>query len=122
MRTLLLCFALAAACKSGSSTGADKPGPTALAGADRCKQAIAHIESFTPTQPQRTADDPPPPPSGDEPPAGPPDPKQLDQARAAGILGDPAADCAKSWTNATVDCILAAPDRKAADSCILKPR
>lgn len=148
MKGWLLCAALLCACKAGSSTtGASSTSagsvatapapPNGLAGEKRCKEAVAHMASFATVRPRTTQDDPPPPPNPDDPPPPPPPEDQapgsqaaedpalarqqaIEQARAAGILGDPLQACIKSWTNAIVDCVLAAKDRRTADDCLAR--
>lgn len=41
----------------------------------------------------------------------------IEQARAAGILGTPSGTCPTGWTNAQVDCVLAATTLPSADAC-----
>ena len=40
----------------------------------------------------------------------------IEQARAAGVLGNPSAACPAAWTNAEVDCVMAASTLAAADA------
>lgn len=41
----------------------------------------------------------------------------IEQARAAGILGNPSTACPAAWTNAEIDCVLAATTLPAAHAC-----
>ncbi|HEY3803854.1 MAG TPA: hypothetical protein VGL61_14665 [Kofleriaceae bacterium] len=86
---------------------ANTPPPSPLAGEPRCHQAIQHMDDLAVN---KTIADP--------------EARQarlqaLQQAREAGILaGDRTPDCVKRWTNAVVDCVLAAGDSNAADACV----
>ena len=91
-----------------ATSAAPVPDPAAQPSPERCKAAIAHrddiykqAEMAAPaTEDQQLARE-----------------QAIEQARAAGILGGPADDCPAHWTNARVDCVLAAKDPEAADAC-----
>ena len=98
-------FVLALALGCGGSSPPPPAQPSPLAGETRCKQALDHIDELH---------------------DGGGDPEQrtarlqaIQQARAAGILGDDRTpDCVKRWTTANVDCILAATEVAASEACV----
>lgn len=112
MRSAILVFALGCGSSppppaASSPPIANTPPPSPLAGNARCHQAVEHMDDLAVNQ--TIAD---------------PEARQarvqaVEQAREAGILGgDRMPDCVKRWTNAVVDCVLAANDSQAADACI----
>ena len=89
-----------------ANTAPAAPTASALAGASRCHQAIDHMDQLATAK-------------VDDPDAREARLQAIQQARAAGILGDdPTGGCSTRWTNAIVDCVLAATDSPTASACI----
>jgi hypothetical protein len=107
MRALALLFALGCGSSAPPPTTqvANAPAPAHPSDA-RCKQAAQHLDEVAvgsdvaPEQREARL-------------------QAVEQARAAGILGgDRAVECEQQWTDAQVDCVLAAADKAAANACI----